>query len=117
MMLSSLPQLPSLSSLSFLLSITSFKSSLQYCLLQAALLGGLQNSLVHIFSKQRAIIEYDSKYMRRQTGRTDRCLDIRVGVTFESEHEEAPGWAGGEGGACIVFNQDASYYVCSVCAN
>lgn len=67
-MLSCLPQLLSLSSLSFLLSIVSFRSSLKYRLLQAALLGGLeviQSSLVHTFSKQRVIIEYDSKYMRQ----------------------------------------------------
>lgn len=68
-MLSFLPQLLSLSSLSFLLSLASFRSSLKYRLLQAVFLGGLQviqTSLVHIFSKQRVTLEYDSKYMNRQ---------------------------------------------------
>ena len=101
-----LPSPTSLSSFSFLLSSASFRSSLKYHLLQAALLGGLQviqTSLVHIFSKRRVVIEYDSKYMSRQTGRTHLCLDIRVVVTFESEHEEAIGWLGWGGRGLLCF--------------
>lgn len=47
-----------------------------------------------MFLKHTVIIEYDSKYMSRQTGRTNLCLDIRVVVTYESEHEGLLGKGG-----------------------